>query len=289
MKCWKTSSLSYFSRRLLGTLGMVAFFLLGTPALSRAASVVPLTVEEMSAVADDIVYGVVETSQSELVDGKIITRHSLKVRDSLKGTHKSDQDLEVMTLGGRVGPIASISPGMPELEKDEEVVLFLSTPAKRHAKEKGVAIDTSSPLTNLPQIVGGFQGKFNVVRLDVEHDADVKKFTTESVRVVRSTPGKSLKVGDAPSLNQFLGSVRNLNNSARPMRKDTKNIPTIGKVQVPAYDESAQALRYFDPIPIHGRQVELGEASSLGTVSKITLKMPKDDENGKAKDDNSQP
>ncbi|MBX3728603.1 MAG: hypothetical protein KF858_05410 [Candidatus Sumerlaeia bacterium] len=216
---------------------------------AAASVVVPLSVEQLAAVAEDVVHAKVDKSESGIYKGKIFTRHQLRVEDSLKGATKSGGKLEVVTMGGSFGRLSSIAPGMPTLAEGEEVVLFLSNPAKSYAaKASGVlpALDTESPFIQSPQIVGGFQGKFEVKRREVS-DAEGNKSLAPPI-VFRATPGRVHQPDQLPDLETFKAQLRSVTKTTDKALITTQNIATVGPVEVVRQSDKAGALRLFDPI-----------------------------------------
>jgi hypothetical protein len=247
--------------RSLGARLLVGFaaFLLAvglTPRRGEASIVVPLSVEDMTALADEIVHAEVATASTEWYNGKMITRYSLAVHDSFKGDKASGQALELVLPGGEMGKLGAMSPGMPTLDENEEVVLFLQNTLEQ-ARSRGVDlshVNLDSPLVRSPQIVGGFQGKFTVVRREVEETVGAQRFVREDVRVTRDTPGRALTLQTAPTLQAFGAHLERLNDDTKPVKRSVRRIATVGNVSVPVKDPQAGALRVFDPLPAFAQQ-----------------------------------
>ncbi len=245
----------------------LSFFILMVHAAS--AAVLPLTVEEMSAVSDDIVHGTVMESESDIYGGKIITRHELAIHDSAKGTAGKGATMTLYTLGGKIGPLAATAPGMPTLEKDEEVVLFLETPNLSKLKAKGAKIDEKSPMNNTPLIVGGFQGKFSVVKGIEKHDAPGgKALEVEREMIFRQTPGRPASLNGMPTVDEFMSSLKTLNNKSLPVKTVIRDIGAKQSVEVPVPDKKNTALRAFDPFG--------GESATKGRNLKL-IRAPKNE------------
>lgn len=231
--------------------------------VARAALVLPFTVEEMSAVSDDIVLATVEKSEPEVYNGKIVTRHELLVDDVAKGSAKKNSAMTIYTLGGRVGPVAALSSGLASLEQGEEVVLFLQNPDLSKAKAANVAVDEKSPLNTSPMIVGGFQGKFLVEKTVESHQAPGgKTVDVEKRRVMRGTPGRVPTKSGMPTVEEFMDGLKTLNSKSLPIRTTTKAVGSK-QVAVPVADPNARALRAFDP-PAEG-----GVPENLKLVGKV--------------------
>lgn len=230
---------------------------------ARAALVQPLTIEEMSAVSDDIVLATVDKSEPEIYNGKIVTRHEITVGDVAKGSARKSATMTLYTLGGRVGPIGSVSPGLPELEQGEEVVLFLQNPDLSKAKAAGVKVDEKSPLNTSPMIVGGFQGKFLVEATTEKHESMGKTVDVEKKRVLRGTPGRVPSKSGMPTVDEFMAGLKALNSKSLPIRTTTRTVGSK-QVAVPVADPNARALRAFDP-PAAG-----GVPQDLKLVGKVS-------------------
>lgn len=234
---------------------VAAAFLFLLAAVSAPASLVaPMSVEDLAGVSEDIVQVRVEASQSEVHNGLIVTRHQARVVDSIKGRHQAGDPLELVTLGGSIGPVSSKAPGLPTLDEGEESILFLSRPFERLSRTNPAAAagkNAESPLHQSPQIVGGFQGKFSVVRTGPYNAEATRRgaLTISRDKVFRATPGRTMNPVSAPGLDDFKAELRSVvaGKATRDMR--TRRIPGVGEVNVPAPREDARALRAFDPVP----------------------------------------
>lgn len=257
------------------------------PAGLRASAVVPLTIEELNAIAGDVVHGVVEYSETDFFNGKIFTLHTVRVEESFKGSRKSGTEVPVVTMGGTMGRIGSVSPGMPTLEAGEEVILFLSTPAEservRRGGPEGQEYNMDSPFIANPQIIGGFQGKFKVVRRQVAHESHGQRFFTESPRVFRASPGVSANVDDAPSLPMFANQLRSINEGERSRNTRSREIPLVGRREVVERDAAASALRHFDPISRRPRAPQSDEGQQ------VAQQPPQADEDDQQQEDTRPP
>jgi len=226
----------------------LAAALLALPAMSTASSVVPLTIEEMAAVSQDVVHVRVVSSRPEFYKGILLTRHRVEVLDSMKGGHREGGEMELAILGGTAGPLTSASPGMPTLAEGEETILFLNDPLRRLPREVAEQKDKNSPLIQSPQIVGGFQGKFEVLR---PQRPEVGKRSPVEPVVVRKGPSLNQRLRP-PTLDEFKDQVRSIAGAAKEARIQ-REIPAIGAFEIVEEDEAASALRYFDPIPAMAR------------------------------------
>lgn len=240
-------------RPLMAALALLAMAL--APVGARAA-VVPMTIEVMSAMAEDVVHGTVEKQRTEMVNSVPMTVSTIKVVDRLKGTSTAangkDEKVDVVTLGGRTDYYGVQSSGQPEITAGEEVVLFLSNPGRRRLQAAGPeAANPESPMVKYPQVVGGFQGKFLVKRELKTVRQSSGTVTTEEVRVWRQTPGRRPGSFETlPELGAFKTQVRLLTSGAVPTR--TSIIRLSGSQQplaVPERRADLTALRQFDPNP----------------------------------------
>lgn len=109
-------------------MAMVAFATLALmgPGTANATTVLKLSMKDLARKSDAVVVARVEDAVARYdTDKEIYTYITLKVLDPVKGSRKDDL-ITIRQLGGTVGQIASIVPGMPTFAKGEEVVVFLS-------------------------------------------------------------------------------------------------------------------------------------------------------------------
>lgn len=90
-----------------------------------ATTVLRMEVAELSKEADVVVRGKVASMQSRWTEDKrrIVTEITIEVAEALKGT--PGKTVTIVQPGGVVGDIGQKAHGMPEFEKDSEVVVFL--------------------------------------------------------------------------------------------------------------------------------------------------------------------
>lgn len=153
-----------FPTRWLGVLVAVGL------CVSAHATVIEIvSLEEMVDRSDLIVRGEVTSTEGKLVGGRIETTVHVKVQEKWKGGAVAD-DLVLTQMGGVIEhpvPIGQAVPGLPSFAPKEKVILFLSsrkpnvTPEQR---EKALAANGGvlPALWTSPQVVGGFQGKYNI-------------------------------------------------------------------------------------------------------------------------------
>lgn len=213
------------------------------PGALRAQGLIPLSIEEMAAIADDVVHGTVTETASEWHSGKLFTRVQIEVHESFKGEVDSGETLEVATLGGKFGSLRSVVPNSATLQESEEVILFVSKPGERR-RRSGQPVNADSPLIQLPQVIGGFQGKFRVVR-EAEQSGTEEEGArrSETARVMRETSSQR----GAPTLEEFSSQLRGLFNDP-DRRRSVRSVPTVGAVEVAEPKADTKALRHFDPI-----------------------------------------
>jgi len=118
---------------------------------ASATTVQKFTLQELTKKAASIVVGTVVdgTSSWDASKKEIYTYYTISVSQPVKGS-KNGETITIRQLGGTVGNIASIVPGMPSFKKGEEVVLFL----------------TQKDAAGYPWVMGLQQGKYSVVEQD---------------------------------------------------------------------------------------------------------------------------
>ena len=94
-----------------------------TPA--QATTLLRLDVDQLARAADAVITGTVTQTRSERdqATGLIVTLVSLTIERVLAG--EAPPNVEVVTLGGRLGEIRQVVSGAAALEEGEEVALFL--------------------------------------------------------------------------------------------------------------------------------------------------------------------
>jgi len=171
--------------------------LLGSSAL--ATSVIKMSLRDLAKNSDTIVMGRVEDASARYDANKeIYTYITIKVMDPVKGLKAEhgknaapDQFVTIRQIGGIVGNIASVVPGMPKFTKGEEVVVFLS---KKDA-------------AGYPWVMGLQQGKYSVVT----DDQGTKHVRNELEDLgLMNTDGSmaQAKAGQAMPLQAFLDGIR---------------------------------------------------------------------------------
>ncbi len=224
---------------------------------SLRAAVVPLSLEELVAIADDVVVVRVTDSRSRAEGRMIVTDAQVQILDSYKGKMKGTQTFTYP--GGQIGPLVMATPDLAKLRPGEEAVLFVSRPIDRLSKEQKSRYNISSSANASYSIIGGFQGKIDIVEeVDPEAAQGVAKKSTDPVnvtaRMARLAAGDT-KPGDkakAPTYAEFRNSLGKLVTKQREkaaQRDGYRNIVGVnGKFAVP--DRSTDpVIRAFDPLP----------------------------------------
>lgn len=91
---------------------------------AHATLIIGASIEELTAQADLVVEGTVVQVTSFWQEGQIVTQTTIEV-DSLLKANESYQTIELITLGGRVGDMATRVVGTTSFQPDQEVVVFL--------------------------------------------------------------------------------------------------------------------------------------------------------------------
>jgi hypothetical protein len=125
--------------------------------LAGATTVQKFTVSDLAKKSESIVLARVEDETARMDEGtkEIYTYITLRVTEGVKGSKandnaknpKNEEMITIRQLGGTVGNLISVVPGMPTFRKGEEVVVFLS------AKDRA----------GYPWVMGLQQGKYTVV------------------------------------------------------------------------------------------------------------------------------
>jgi hypothetical protein len=173
----KTFSLSLFVASFLGVAGSSA----------SAATVVAMSLEQMSDRADAIFVGRVEGIRSDwnAERTRIYTYVTFEVDRYLKGGRGGRLET-VRLLGGQVGPYLAMVPGTPQFVEGEEVLVFQVGGGAR-----------------IPTVLGLSMGKFSIVR-DPSGETMVKRDISSLMLANHRTDSR--KPGD-PLSRYRLGEV----------------------------------------------------------------------------------
>jgi len=195
-----------FSLLLVSAIAAVA--LVGAPA-ALATTVQKLTLQELTKKSESIVMARVDDAVSSWDAGhrEIYSYYTLRVLQPVKGS-KGATTITLRQLGGTVGTIASVVPGMPSFRKGEEVVLFL----------------TQKDAAGYPWVMGLQQGKYSIVTGKdgvkmVRNDLAGTELLSKSGGRVESTTAP-----DMP-LNAFLDGIKTSLDEAGKIQVDP-NPPT---------------------------------------------------------------
>ncbi len=243
----------------VGTLGrtlalLLGIFLLGSTA-ARAA-VIPLSFEQLMAVSDEVVTVRVAEDKSEIASmGRITTSSTMYVVDNFKGKMAPGKKMTMTYLGGRVGNMVMEVPGIPRLKEGEEAVLFLARPLNQMPKALKDNYNTESPLVGGLQVVGGFQGKINI--LNETADGKTVRKSDESIpfnaRVARVQMKSSAKLFKSDmTYGQFRSSLAELAEKQKTKQAQKGRPDRIkglrGNYAVPERSDDP-VIRAFDPLP----------------------------------------
>jgi hypothetical protein len=180
--------------------------LLGT-SLASATTVQKFTMQELSKKSDAIVMAKVEdqSSRQDASNKEIYTYITLSVLESVKGA-KGEKTMTIRQLGGSVGNLISVVPGMPNFKNGEEVVLFLS------AKDR----------EGYPWVMGLQQGKYSIVT----DDNGLKHVRNELDGLRTLSPDGSMsesKVSSELPLGAFLDGIKSDLNIDGKVKVDPSN------------------------------------------------------------------
>lgn len=217
------------------------------------ASTVPLTLEQLVAVADEVVTVRVAGSEAKISQGRITTTTKMEVLETFKGEMKGSE--EITYLGGRWRSLVMDVPNVPQFRKGEEAVLFLSRPIDRMPDEMKAQYNLDSPLVQSYQVVGGYQGKFLLVdneglpNVSERKDNDPIPFNTRVVRQAGASTGDPSK---SPEWSDFQSAITFLVQTQKAKASSDADPVAIGgimgKFHVPERSDSP-AIRRFDPLP----------------------------------------
>jgi hypothetical protein len=177
--------------RLFLVIAIAALALVGAQ-VAFATTVQKLTLQELTKKSESIVMARVDDAVSswDAAHKEIYTYFTLSVLQPVKGS-KGTTTITLRQIGGTVGNIASVVPGMPSFRKGEEVVVFL----------------TQKDAAGYPWVMGLQQGKYSVMTAKngvkmVRNDLAGTEFLTKSGGRVEATTAP-----DMP-LNAFLDGIK---------------------------------------------------------------------------------
>ena len=187
--------------RLSIAVAVLALGLIGAQA-AFATTVQKLSLQDLAKKSDSIVMARVDDAVASWDAGhkEIYTLYTLQISQGVKG-RKGESTVQIRQIGGTVGNIASIVPGMPSFKKGEEVVVFL----------------TQKDANGYPWVMGLQQGKYSIVE---KNGAKVVRNDLAGTELLSNSGQKteSVTAPDQP-LGAFLDGI-----------KTTLNVD--GKIQV---------------------------------------------------------
>lgn len=235
----------------------LAFAALLAMAFARpaAANTLPLSLEEMVAVSDIVVTARVSGLRGGMVGRHTTTTATIEILDTMKG--KAKGTMELTYLGGKHEIIHVNVPQIPQLAPGQEVVLFLSQPAKRLPKEAQKSLNQSSPLVTSYQIVAGELGRFQLSTKDgqinkTRKGSDPIPSDLVVTRQAMSRADDNKSTADAPTYSNFRAAISELV-AAEAQKRATKGTPDRikginGEFAIPTKSTNS-IVRRFDPLP----------------------------------------
>lgn len=242
--------------------GAVALFAAAILLLAgrASASVVPLTLEELVGIAEEVHTVEVLGTESYVYNGKIVTRAKFQVLETFKGTMSGQSEIDY--LGGDFHIVSSQATGSPRLQEGQTEVLFLSYPIRQLSPGERARFNTSSPLISSPQLVGGQQGSFTVTKTQVDGFAPaVGENQTRATNLTRRQVVRSGGVAPRRESGEqivityglFANEIHRLVAEQTAMvarRVPPRQLPGIrGEFHIPQRDPSRFVRRAFDPLP----------------------------------------
>jgi len=190
------------------SVALAALALVGANVAS-ATTVMKFSMKDLAVKSSAVVVGRVEDVVARYDTNKeIYTYITIRVSDSVKGSHKDDV-ITIRQLGGVVDHIASVVPGMPTFKKGEEVVVFLSQKDKE----------------GYPWVMGLQQGKYTIS----EDQNGTKRVRNELQGTsLIDASGKAVdgsKMASDQPLQAFLAGIRTDLDAAGKMQVDP-SVPT---------------------------------------------------------------
>ncbi|MBI5542987.1 MAG: hypothetical protein HY901_03805 [Deltaproteobacteria bacterium] len=161
---------------------------------AHASLFVAQSFEELARGADLIVRGTVRSQEAAQLSGRLVQLSTVEIAYVLKGAPATA--VEVLTLGGAVGPWRQRVPGAPTLAPGETVLLFLRQQGRGPATLHGFA-----------------QGKFNVAHDEAGRSAVIQRvsgargFTAEGAALPPWTFGPVLEPEFAQRVREALGDT----------------------------------------------------------------------------------
>ena len=229
-----------------------------TLALPRAqASVIPLGLEELVAISDELHTVKVESTESFAYQGTIYTRAKIDIMDSFKGSMTGVS--EIVYPGGKLGPLQALSnSGMENSQAGDYAVLCLSYSLGHVTEAEKARFNMDAPAIKSPQVVGGFQGRFDLKvypNTVPEGSPAPRESLLATAQVSRKGLGAARRadgVLQSVSYTEFANTIRQMVAEEKALRSRSagKEIYGVrGTFYVPARDKARSTARMFDPLP----------------------------------------
>jgi len=176
--------------------------------LASATTVQKFSLKDLTTKSNAIVMAKVEDQSSRQDPGnkEIYTYITISVLQSVKGA-QGEKTITIRQLGGTLGNLISVVPGMPSFKNGEEVVLFLS------AKDGA----------GYPWVMGLQQGKYSIVT----DDNGLKHVRNELDGLRMLSPNGSInesnKVSSDQPLGAFLDGIKTDLNTVDKVKVDPSN------------------------------------------------------------------
>jgi len=179
--------------------------------LAGATTVQKFTLQDLAKKSEAIVMAKVvdQSSRQDASNKEIYTYITVSVLESVKGA-KGEKSITIRQLGGTVGNLISVVPGMPTFKNGEEAVLFLSP------KDQA----------GYPWVMGLQQGKYSIVT----DDAGLKHVRNELDGLKMLSPDGSVnesKVSSDQPLGAFLDGIKTDLNLEGKAKVDPSNTTPI--------------------------------------------------------------
>jgi len=234
------------------------------------------TLDSLAKKADDIVIGKCVQKTPVMRQGKAFTVHNIQVSESLKGkSYRSGQTVSVVALGAvfSAPPVTNYVTNQPHMVEGEDVLLFLEKPGADLQKTKNVPDE----LKTFPHVVGGYAGKFSIIRDSADGMQKVVQVRCEDYRLspddkLLRTILAALEKGQLETTNtaQFMdfgGGVRGPESSKEIVDNAVRITESIRK----SSPQQAQELLAKDKRPVPAPtldEVKKVISRSLGEVQK---------------------
>ena len=136
-----------------------------------------LSLQELSVKSTDIITGKVESKKCFYYNNderRIYTSVRIRVEDTIKGSLKASDTVEILFYGGTLNGICTTVLGMPTYEVGEEILLFLRE-------------TSTEPFGRRYVVRGRSQGKFNILDGKVTRESPYPLMTQEEGEIMPIT------------------------------------------------------------------------------------------------------